>query len=79
MTVETDDIQRATIVFERFGLRAIAVAGARVSADLDGQRPEDCCKALVMADVGVRSFVSRRPSLEDTYVELTGEGFDVAR
>jgi ABC-2 type transport system ATP-binding protein len=79
LTVETDDIQRAAGVFERLGLRSIAIAGTRVSADLDGRRPEDCCKALVVADVGVRSFAAQRPSLEDTYVALTGEGFDVAR
>jgi ABC-2 type transport system ATP-binding protein len=79
LTVETDDIQRAAVVFERLGLRSIAVADTLVSADLDGHRPEDCCKALVVADVGVRSFTAQRPSLEDTYVALTGEGFDVAR
>ena len=79
VTVETDDTQRATVVFERLGLQSIAVAGTVVSADLDGQRPEDCCKALVVADVGVRSFAAQRPSLEDTYMTLTGEGFDVAR
>jgi ABC-2 type transport system ATP-binding protein len=79
VTVETDDTERAKAVFERLELRSIAVAGAFVSAALDGQRPEDCCKTLVLADVGVRSFTARRPSLEDTYVALTGEGFDVAR
>jgi ABC-2 type transport system ATP-binding protein len=79
LTVETDDLQRAAHVLERLGLRAIAIAGTSVSADLDGQRPEDCCKALVVADVGVRRFAAQRPSLEDTYVALTGEGFDVAR
>jgi len=79
LTVETEDLQRAAVVFERLGLRSITIAGARVSADLDGLRPEDCCKALVVADVGVRSFVAQRPSLEDAYVALTGEAFDVAR
>lgn len=79
LTLETDDTERAAIVFEQLGLRSITVAGELVSAALDGQRPEDCCKALVLADVGVRSFAARRPSLEDTYVALTGEGFDVAR
>ena len=66
-------------MLEQLGLRSITVAGTLVSAALDGQRPEDCCKALVLADVGVRSFAAQRPSLEDTYVALTGEGFDVAR
>jgi len=79
LTVETDDTERAAAVFERLGLLSVAVTGTLVSAAVDGQRSEDCCRALVLADVGVRSFTARRPSLEDTYVALTGEGFDVAR
>jgi hypothetical protein len=33
----------------------------------------------VEAGVGVRSLTTVRPTLEDTFVALTGEGFDVAR
>jgi ABC-2 type transport system ATP-binding protein len=79
LTVETDDTQRAAVVFEQLGLRSITLEGTIVSAALDSQRPEDCCKALVRAGVGIRTFAARRPSLEDAYVALTGEGFDVAR
>jgi len=79
VTVETDDTERARAVFEQLELHSIAVAGTFVTAALNGQRPEDCCKRLVLADVGVRSFTARRPSLEDTYLALTEEGFDVAR
>ena len=49
-----------------------------VSAALDGHRPEQCCRELVNAGVGVRRLTTDRPSLEDAYVALTGEGFDVA-
>jgi ABC-type uncharacterized transport system ATPase subunit len=35
--------------------------------------------ALVTAGVGVRGFAVRSPSLEDLFVSLTGEGFDVSR
>jgi ABC-2 type transport system ATP-binding protein len=50
-----------------------------VSAQLDGQRPEECNRELVLAGVGVRSLTTDRRSLEDAFVALTGEGFDVAR
>ena len=34
--------------------------------------------ALVAAGVGVRGFAVQAPSLEDLFVSLTGEGFDVS-
>ena len=34
--------------------------------------------ALVAAGVGVRGFTVEPPSLEDLFVALTGEGFDVS-
>ncbi|NUS00299.1 MAG: ABC transporter ATP-binding protein, partial [Kribbellaceae bacterium] len=34
--------------------------------------------ALVAADVRIHGFGLERPSLEDAFVALTGEGFDVA-
>ena len=34
--------------------------------------------ALVHADVPVRGFAVTTPSLEDLFVGLTGEGFDVS-
>jgi hypothetical protein len=32
-----------------------------------------------MAGVGVRSLAAIHPTLEDSFVALTGEGFDVVR
>ncbi|RWZ58269.1 ATP-binding cassette domain-containing protein [Labedella populi] len=53
---------------------------ARVDADLPSSvRSEDLVAALVAADVRVRGVAVRRPSLEERFVELTGEGFDVER
>ena len=40
--------------------------------------PEKVCAELVQAGVGVRGFAITSPSLEDLFVELTGEGFDVS-
>ena len=44
-----------------------------------GPRPQDVAAALVRAGVGLLALDVRRPSLEQVFVELTGEGFDVAR
>ena len=78
LRVETDDAEVAAAVLVRMGLSAVTLAGAVVSAALDGHRPEQCCRELVNAGVGVRRLTTDRPSLEDAYVALTGEGFDVA-
>jgi ABC-2 type transport system ATP-binding protein len=79
LRVETDDASAAAKVLDRLGLEAITVTGEVVSAQLDGQRPEECNRELVLAGVGVRSLTTDRRSLEDAFVALTGEGFDVAR
>ncbi len=47
--------------------------------DETGPAPQDVTAALVRAGVPVVGVDVRRPSLEDVFVELTGEGFDVAR
>ncbi|MDQ0146540.1 ABC transporter ATP-binding protein [Pseudarthrobacter niigatensis] len=41
--------------------------------------PEDVVARLVQAGVRVRGFAVERESLEDRFVALTGEGFDVAQ
>jgi ABC-2 type transport system ATP-binding protein len=40
--------------------------------------PEKIVAALVHAGVGVREFSPSGASLEDLFVSLTGEGFDVS-
>ena len=50
---------------------------AEVSAVLGDASPEQVCAELVRAGVGVRGFAVTSPSLEDLFVGLTGEGFDV--
>jgi len=52
-------------------------AVAEVSAVLGDTVPERVCAELVQAGVGVRGFAVTSPSLEDLFVGLTGEGFDV--
>lgn len=51
---------------------------AMVTAELGPARPEDVLRSLVTADIPVRGFAVSRPSLEERFVSLTGEGFDVS-
>ncbi len=48
------------------------------SAVLGDASPEQICAELVQAGIGVRGFAVTSPSLEDLFVGLTGEGFDVS-
>ena len=79
LRVEVDDPARAREVLSRLGLKAmdLDVTTGALSAPLDGQRPEQCNRELVLAGVAVRALSVERPSLEDLFVALTGEGFDV--
>ncbi|MCU4186955.1 ABC transporter ATP-binding protein [Acidiferrimicrobium sp. IK] len=79
LRVEVDDPAAAGPVLGRLGLGDIVTDGDVVTAKLDGQPPEVCNRDLVHAGIGVRALSVERPSLEDLFVSLTGEGFDVAR
>jgi ABC-2 type transport system ATP-binding protein len=79
LRVETPDAGLAEAVLRAHGLCPDTVA-ASVTAELrPDDRPETLCRALVLADVRVAGLGIERPSLEDIFVGLTGEGFDVAR
>jgi ABC-2 type transport system ATP-binding protein len=79
LRVETDNVARTAEILGTLGLVDLAVEGDVVTATLDGKLPEECNRLLVNAGVGVRSLTTRRPSLEDAFVAMTGEGFDVTR
>jgi ABC-2 type transport system ATP-binding protein len=76
--IETDDTELAADVMRQRGLTP-SFDGAHLTATFDGTRPEELSAALIHAGVGLRGFVIERPSLEDTFVALTGEGFNVAQ
>jgi ABC-2 type transport system ATP-binding protein len=64
----------------RILIRTTDVTGAAdglVSARLGEQAPEKINAELVRTGVPVAGLETARPSLEDLFVELTGEGFDV--
>lgn len=69
----------AARVLGRLGLTDVSVDVEDVTAQLGAAAAEDVTAALVHEGVAVRGLVVTRPSLEDTFVALTGEGFDVAR
>jgi ABC-2 type transport system ATP-binding protein len=75
--VETTDPQAAAELLGKLGLEDTRVEGAEVSAQLGDFLPERLCDELVHAGVPVRGLATVRPSLEDLFVGLTGEGFDV--
>jgi ABC-2 type transport system ATP-binding protein len=83
--VSTPDPDAAAAVFTRLGLAPTRSESAGthpwVTAPLpDGLLdPESIVPALVEADVRIRGFAIDEPSLEDRFVQLTGEGFDVVQ
>jgi len=75
--VRTAEPALAAQVLTRLGLADVAAADGTASALLGAAAPERVCAELVHAGVPVAGFQTLRPSLEDLFVELTGEGFDV--
>ena len=75
--VETPDTVEAAAVLAGLGLAEIRLGDGDVSAALGTGAAERVCAALVAGGVAVRGLAVQRPSLEDMFVGLTGEGFDV--
>jgi ABC-2 type transport system ATP-binding protein len=76
--VATAQTELAAETLRRLGLAGIVTTGTGVSAAPADVPPEQIVAALVGAGVGVRGFAVQAPSLEDLFVSLTGEGFDVS-
>jgi len=79
VSVETGQGAEAAEVLLGLGLARPARVPTGVTAELGDVDAEEVTRALVRAGVGVRGLAVRRPTLEDVFVSLTGEGFDVAR
>lgn len=77
LRVETPDGPAAAAVLSRAGLGGVRAEDGEVTADLGDEAPERVCALLVGEGVAVRGFGVVRPTLEDVFVGLTGEGFDV--
>ena len=76
--VETARPADAARVLERLGLSEPERSPGAVSAMLNGVTPEKIVEELVGAGVPVRGFTVGAPELEELFVSLTGEGFDVS-
>jgi ABC-2 type transport system ATP-binding protein len=81
--VTTPDPAAATATLARLGIadltREVAPdSDPTVSGALGVEPVEDLVRALVADGVPVRGFGTTRPTLEELFVSLTGEGFDVA-
>jgi ABC-type multidrug transport system ATPase subunit len=75
--VVTAQPDEAATVLRALGLLGVETGPDRVSAALGDLGSERVTEALVHGGVGVRELVIDRPDLEDVFVSLTGEGFDV--
>ncbi len=82
LTVSTPDPADAMSVLKEHGVTDLTPGPDGVTGELPSQEAPDLAElnaALVRAGVRVRGFGTERASLEDAFLALTGEGFDVAR
>lgn len=75
--VETVKPALAAEVLAGIGLTGIKQDGDFVTAELGDDSSEPVINALVRASVPVLQAVVERPALEELFMSLTGEGFDV--
>ncbi|MFJ9035286.1 ABC transporter ATP-binding protein [Streptomyces sp. NPDC102406] len=80
LTVTTPDPVDAARVLKELNIAVLETADDHLTAEPPppGTELAEVTAALVAAGVRVRGFGVRRASLEDAFVALTGEGFDVA-
>jgi ABC-type multidrug transport system ATPase subunit len=75
--IRTSQPDRAAGVLTGLGLAGVARNDREVTAELGDMLPEAINERLVRAGVPVAGLETPQRSLEDEFVELTGEGFDV--
>ncbi|MFF3402635.1 ABC transporter ATP-binding protein [Streptomyces sp. NPDC002659] len=78
LVVTTPDPADAARILKEQGVTDLAVSDERVTGEPPAKDLAELNAALVQAGVRVRGFGVERASLEDAFVALTGEGFDVA-
>jgi ABC-2 type transport system ATP-binding protein len=79
LRIETPDTDCAQGVLERLGLTVEDRSADHLLVAMGELTSDVINAALVHADVAVRGLHVERPLLEDLFVKLTGEGFDVVR
>ena len=78
IVVRTPEPAAAAKVLAELGLADVQTTDTGASAELGGQQPEKINADLVHAGVPVAGLDTPQPTLEQRFVELTGEGFDVS-
>ncbi|WP_251094499.1 ABC transporter ATP-binding protein [Streptomyces sp. Caat 7-52] len=78
LVVTTPDAAEAARVLKELGVGDVTADGDRVTGEPPDRDLAEVTAALVTAGVRVRGLIVERASLEDAFVALTGEGFDVA-
>ncbi len=78
LVVMTPDAAVAAGTLTGLGFVDVVHADGTVSAAVGPVEADVACAALVRDGVRVRGLTVERPSLEEAFVALTGEGFDVA-
>ncbi|WP_375491459.1 ABC transporter ATP-binding protein [uncultured Jatrophihabitans sp.] len=76
--VETPDADAACRLLRELGLTDVRMFGDGAQALIGTVAPEAVAAALVRAGVALRGLRVERASLEEQFVGLTGEGFDVS-
>jgi ABC-2 type transport system ATP-binding protein len=76
--VDTEMPEDAARVMRELGLVDVRVLHHRAAGKLGQVAPEKVVAACVHAGIPVVGFAVDQPSLEDVFVSLTGEGFDVS-
>jgi ABC-2 type transport system ATP-binding protein len=77
LVLRTPDAGLAVTTLRRLGIAEVTAHGDEVTGVADSVLPEVACAALVADGVRVQALAVQRPSLEEAFVALTGEGFDV--
>ncbi len=78
VSIATSAPQDAAAALRAHGLSDVVVHVDRAEAALGSAIPEELVVQLVRAGVPIRGFTVEEADLEDVFVALTGEGFDVS-
>ena len=76
--IDTDQPAEAAAIMRELGLLDVHVVRSRAIGRLAGVAPEKVVSACVHRGLSVTGFAVDSPTLEDIFVSLTGEGFDVS-